>query len=91
MRGESPTGTRSLLLRRIAANLAEARAEAGLTQGQLAERSGLHRTEISLIEREGREPRLGTLVKLADALGIPPRDLWAGIAWDVDGQCFKYV
>ena len=31
-------------------------------------RCDLHRSEISLIERGGREPRLGTLIKLAAAL-----------------------
>lgn len=89
MRGESPQGTHPLLLRRIAANVAEARERAGLTQEQLAERCGLHRTEISLIEREGREPRLGTLVKLADSLGIPPGDLWAGVSWSVERQRYE--
>ncbi len=28
----------------------------------------LHRTEVSLLERAGREPRLATIVKLAGAL-----------------------
>lgn len=89
MRGESPQGTRTLLLRRIAANLAEAREKAGLTQGGLGERCGLHRTEISLIEREGREPRLGTLVKLADSLDIPPGDLCAGVVWSVERHRYE--
>ncbi len=40
---------------------------------------GLHRTEISLLERAGREPRLTTILKLAQALKIGPCDLLAGI------------
>lgn len=77
------------MLRRIAANLSEARERAGLTQEELAERSGLYRTEISLIEREGREPRLGTLLKLADSLGIPLSDLFAGVVWSVERQRYE--
>jgi transcriptional regulator with XRE-family HTH domain len=30
----------------------------------------LHRAEVSLLERGGREPRLGTIVKLARALEV---------------------
>jgi len=32
----------------------------------------LHRTEVSLLERSGREPRLRTIVKLARALELRP-------------------
>jgi transcriptional regulator with XRE-family HTH domain len=56
---------------RFASNLRSARAKAGLTQETLAATCELHRTEISLLERARREPRLGTLVKLAHALDIP--------------------
>ncbi len=89
MPGASSKGTRSVLLRRASANLVAARLKAGLTQEELADRCGLHRTEISLLEREGREPRLGTLIKLADSLGVPPGQLCAGVAWNVDRQRFE--
>ncbi|GHH98634.1 helix-turn-helix domain-containing protein [Neobacillus kokaensis] len=36
-----------------------------LTQEELAERSGLNRTYISLLEREGRRPSFETIVSLA--------------------------
>jgi transcriptional regulator with XRE-family HTH domain len=91
VRGEALEGYRSIPLRRVSANLVAARKRAGLTQGQLAERCGLHRTEISLLERQGREPRLGTLVKLADSLEVPVESLCAGVAWDVDLQRFNSV
>jgi transcriptional regulator with XRE-family HTH domain len=65
----------------FAANLIAARREKGLSQNQVASRSGLHRTEISLLERGGREPRLSTIVKLAGALEVPPEALCVGIAW----------
>jgi transcriptional regulator with XRE-family HTH domain len=67
---------------RFAVNLRHAREVAGISQEELAGRIEVHRTEISLLERGGREPRLGTLVKLAVALGTTPEALSAGIAWD---------
>jgi transcriptional regulator with XRE-family HTH domain len=66
---------------RFAANLRQARTKAGISQEELAERCELHRTEISLLERAGREPRLATLVKLAGALEVSAGDLCAGITW----------
>ncbi len=75
---------------RFAANLSSARRKAGVTQETLADRCYLHRTEVSLLERGGREPRLGTLVKLADALGVSIESLCAGIAWDENAQRFKF-
>jgi transcriptional regulator with XRE-family HTH domain len=72
----------------FAAHLRKARLKAGLTQEELAERCYLHRTEVSLLERGGREPRLGTLIKLASALGVGPESLCAGIGWDVERQRF---
>jgi transcriptional regulator with XRE-family HTH domain len=62
---------------------------AGITQQELGDRCDLHRTEVSLLERGGREPRLGTLVKLASALGVTTESLCTGLAWDVDRQRFK--
>jgi transcriptional regulator with XRE-family HTH domain len=69
--------------------LVEARKEVGISQEELANRCGLHRTEISLLERQGREPRAGTLIKLASALGVPPERLCKGLGWDVKRQRFK--
>jgi len=75
---------------RFAQNLVVARRESGLTQDELADRCNLHRTEISLLERAGREPRLGTLVKLAGSLGVSVETLAAGVRWDEKAQKFKY-
>ena len=63
----------------FAANLRRARDEAGLSQEELSERSGLHSTEISRLERGVREPRLGTIVRLARGLGLAPADLLTGV------------
>jgi transcriptional regulator with XRE-family HTH domain len=75
---------------RFAVHLRKARLTAGLTQEELADRCDLHRTEVSLLERGGREPRLGTLIKLSSALGVPPESLCAGMRWDEDRQRFKF-
>jgi transcriptional regulator with XRE-family HTH domain len=60
-------------------NLRAARLRAGLSQEQLADRCDLHPTEISRLERARREPRLGTIVRVARALGIGPDRLLRGI------------
>lgn len=73
---ESPAEARS----RFAANLRRLRERAGLSQEALGFACGLHRTEISLLERSGREPRLWTIVRLARALKVAPAELLAGIS-----------
>jgi transcriptional regulator with XRE-family HTH domain len=66
---------------RFGANLRRARSRVGLSQEELGLRSSLHRTEIGLLERGARIPRIDTLVKLASALAIPPTELLVGIEW----------
>jgi transcriptional regulator with XRE-family HTH domain len=73
---------------RFAANLRQARIKAGISQEALADLCELHRTEISLLERAGREPRLATLVKLAGALGTTPGELSDGITWSAKKRQF---
>lgn len=67
---------------RFSVNLRQARIKAAISQEALGELCELHRTEISLLERAGREPRLSTIVKLAGALDTTPAALCAGIAWN---------
>ena len=66
---------------RFGQNLARCRKRADLSQEQLGVLSSLHRTEVSLLERGTRVPRIDTLVKLAGALSIPPSELLDGIDW----------
>ncbi len=56
-------------------NLRRAREQAELTQEQVAERSGVHATEVSRIEGGKRDPKVSTLRRLAEAVGVPPGDL----------------
>lgn len=74
---------------RFAVNLKRARGAKGISQEELGFTCDLHRTEISLLERGGREPRLGTLLKLAQALDVSPEELSAGIQWVPGKRRFK--
>jgi DNA-binding XRE family transcriptional regulator len=74
---------------RFAANLRAAREAKGISQEALAGQCEIHRTEVSLLERGGREPRLGTLIKLATALDTTPEALCAGISWVPKTRRFK--
>jgi transcriptional regulator with XRE-family HTH domain len=65
--------------RRFGENLRRQRHRRKLTQEGLAEACGLHPTEVSLLERGGRDPRLATIVKLAHGLGVAPAKLLDGI------------
>ena len=51
----------------------------GMSQEQLADRSGLHRTYISSIERGVRNVSLVNIQKIADALGISLSEIFAEI------------
>jgi DNA-binding XRE family transcriptional regulator len=57
----------------------ELRAREGLSQDGLAHTSGIHLTSIGRIERGGREPRLTTILKLAQGLDVEPRELTDGL------------
>jgi transcriptional regulator with XRE-family HTH domain len=64
----------------FAANLRSNRERVGLSQETLANLCDLHRTEISLLERSKRSPRLETIVILAQGLELAsPGDLLQGI------------
>jgi transcriptional regulator with XRE-family HTH domain len=55
------------------------RKKRGYSQERLAVRADIHPTEIGLLERGKREPRLGIITKLAGALDVSPTALFAGL------------
>ena len=62
--------------KQFAINLRHHRDRAGLSQEALAEICRLHRTEISLLERCKRSPRLETIVVLSRGLKLAtPKEL----------------
>jgi transcriptional regulator with XRE-family HTH domain len=63
----------------FAANLRRERLRLKLTQEALGHSCDLDMSEISRLERSRRDPRLATIVKLAQALDIPPGRLLDGI------------
>jgi transcriptional regulator with XRE-family HTH domain len=60
---------------RLALNLQQARRDSGLTQEELADRSDVHQTYISDVERGRRNPSLLVLHRLAAALKLDVSDL----------------
>lgn len=61
----------SMLIRILARNVVRLRRSRGLSQEQLAEVAGLHRTYIGSVERGERNVTLSTLEVLANALAVP--------------------
>ena len=62
---------------RVADRIRALRAERGLTLGELAERSGVSRSMISVIERAESSPTASVLDRLAAALGVTIATLFA--------------
>jgi transcriptional regulator with XRE-family HTH domain len=63
------------VLRTLGAAVRACRHERGLTQGALADLLGVSVAYVSLIERGGRNPPFTTVVAIAQALGVAPREL----------------
>lgn len=60
---------------KLGANLREARKQLGMSQEAVAERSGVHATEVSRIEAGKRDPRVSTVERLARAVKMKPGQL----------------
>lgn len=63
---------------RLGARLRELRLAAGLTQAELARRTGIHRPNIARVEAGRHTPSLETLARLATAIGVPTTVVLAG-------------
>jgi transcriptional regulator with XRE-family HTH domain len=61
-----------------------------VSQETLAERAGIHRTQISLLEMGQRQPLLETFVRLAGACGMSGGDLLGPIRW-VPGEPGHFI
>jgi len=59
----------------LGTNLREARERLGLTQEQVAQRCGVHATEVSRIDGGKRDPQVSTVRRLAEAVKVKPARL----------------
>jgi transcriptional regulator with XRE-family HTH domain len=67
-----PHRLETLSVSNLGKNLRAARKKLGLTQEEVAERSGVQAGEVSRMEHGKRDPRVSTLEKLAGAVEMPP-------------------
>jgi transcriptional regulator with XRE-family HTH domain len=76
----------------VAQLVADARRQEGLSMDELADRAGVHRTYIGLLERRSRQPTLAVAANLAEALGLTlselveraEQDVANGVVGDID-------
>lgn len=68
---------------RLGRNVFMARRRAGFSQEALGALASLHRTEVGMVEKGERLPRVDTLIKLASALGVGAWELLEGVDWVV--------
>lgn len=66
-------------LKALGDRIRELREERSWSQEEFADRCGLHRTAIGLLERAERMPRLDTLLTVSKGLGITVSDLLLGL------------
>lgn len=70
---------------RFGENLRRIRKAADISQEELGLLCSLHRTEVGLLERGARTPRIDTIIKLATGLEVAPAALIVGITWNPAG------
>jgi HTH-type transcriptional regulator / antitoxin HipB len=71
----APAGSKLALVRidaglSVALQIRWARAKAGFTQAELAKRAGVKQQQIAKLEQPGENPTIGTIQKIANALGV---------------------
>lgn len=59
-----------MLSQQVVAALTKERLRQGLTQKTVAERMGVHPNFVQIVEYKKREPKISTLERYADALGV---------------------
>lgn len=75
-----------VIAKRFSENLRRYFEASDLSQEALAGRAEIHRTQVGDLLRGNQMPRVDTLIKLAGALGIEPKDLLEGMSWEPAGQ-----
>ena len=63
-------------LKQFGARVRALREQAGLSQEALAAQAGIHRTYMGGVERGERNLCLKNILRLAEALGVHPRELF---------------
>lgn len=58
----------------------------GMSQEQLAFKAGVHRTYVSLLERDKKSPTLNVLFRVCEALGISTAELVARVEKSVEDR-----
>src|SRR5262249_26194159 len=68
-------GPPAALLPMLGEQLRKAREAAGLTQEEVSFRAGVHRTYVSMLERDKKSPTIDVLFRLCDAIGVTASEL----------------
>lgn len=63
-------------LKHFAFKVKTLREQKSLSQEKLAEKAGLHRTYIGMVERLERNPSLVSIYKISNGLGVEPKELF---------------
>jgi transcriptional regulator with XRE-family HTH domain len=63
----------------LGAELRKAREAAGLTQEQVAASARIDRAHLSLLENDRKSPTVDTLLRIADAVGVPASKILARV------------
>jgi DNA-binding XRE family transcriptional regulator len=66
-------------LKALGNRIATVRRERGVTQEQLAEKTGFTSITIGYIEQGRRSPRIATVFKIAECLKVPVAELFKGL------------
>ena len=69
---------RKQILTKFGKTLRALRTERGLSQWALADAAGMDHNYVGMIERGERNPAIVNVVRLAEALGVKPGELFRG-------------
>jgi transcriptional regulator with XRE-family HTH domain len=64
------------IVRNLAVRIRNLRHEKDWSQERLAEEAGIHRVYLGGIETARRNPSLRNIIRIADALGVPVKELF---------------